>query len=42
MLQETNPIKAYIKGSEVDLSDRQKNLWKKYQEKYKRMGNLLK
>ena len=42
MLQETNPIKAYIKGREVDLSDRQKNLWKKYQEKYKRMGNLLK
>ncbi len=42
MLQETTPIKAYIKGREVDLSDRQKNLWKKYQEKYKRMGNLLK
>ena len=41
MLQITNPIKAYIKGREIDLSDRQKNLWAKYQEKYKRMGKLL-
>lgn len=40
MLQETNPIKAYIKGREVDLSDRQKDLWVKYKEKYKRMGQL--
>ncbi len=42
MLLETNPIKAYIKGREIDLSDRQKMLWEKYKEKYKRMGKLLK
>lgn len=27
---------AYIQGRQVDLSDRQKRLWKKYQEKYSR------
>ena len=42
MLIETNPVKAYIRGREVDLSDRQKMLWEKYREKYKRMGKLLK
>ena len=36
----TNPIKAFIQGREVDLSDRQKNLWKKYKEKYRRLGRL--
>jgi len=40
LLQTTNPIKAYIQGREVDLSDRQKNLWKKYKEKYRRLGRL--
>ena len=38
--QFNNPIKAFIKGREIDLSDRQKNLWKKYQEKYRRLGKL--
>ena len=42
MLIETNPIKAYIRGREVDLSDRQKMLWEKYKERYKRMGKMLK
>jgi len=39
-LQRTNPSKAYIKGKEVDLSNRQKNLLKKYKEKYRRLGRL--
>ena len=40
LTQYNNPIKAYIKGRELDLSDRQKNLWKKYKEKYRRLGKL--
>ena len=40
LLQRTNPIKAYIKGKELDLSDRQKNLLIKYKEKYRRLGRL--
>ena len=40
LTQTTNPIKAFIKGRELDLSDRQKNLLKKYKEKYRRLGNL--
>jgi len=40
LLQKTNPIKAYIQGKEIDLSDRQKNLYKKYKEKYRRLGRL--
>tara|TARA_Y100001960_G_C14755157_1_gene870814 strand:- start:2265 stop:2795 length:531 start_codon:yes stop_codon:yes gene_type:complete len=36
----TNPIKAYIMGREVDLSDRQKMLYNKYKEKYRRKGQL--
>ena len=40
LTQYNNPIKAFIKGREIDLSDRQKNLWKKYQEKYRRLGKL--
>lgn len=40
LTQKTNPIKAFIQGRELDLSDRQKNLWKKYKEKYRRLGNL--
>ena len=42
MLIETNPVKAYIRGREIDLSDRQKMLWEKYKERYKRMGKMLK
>ena len=38
--QYNHPIKAYIKGREIDLSDRQKNLWKKYKEKYRQLGKL--
>ena len=40
LLQKTNPSKAYIQGKEVDLTDRQKNLLKKYKEKYRRLGRL--
>ena len=40
LLQITNPIKAYIQGRELDLTDRQKNLWEKYKEKYRRLGRL--
>ncbi|REK06755.1 MAG: hypothetical protein DWQ37_22175 [Planctomycetota bacterium] len=29
---------AYIQGRAVDLNDRQKRLWEKYKEKYRRMG----
>ena len=29
---------AYIQGREVDLNDRHKRLWKKYEEKYRRLG----
>ena len=40
LIQTTNPMKAYIQGREVDLTDRQKNLWEKYKEKYRRLGRL--
>jgi imidazolonepropionase-like amidohydrolase len=40
LTQYNHPIKAYIKGREIDLSDRQKNLWKKYKEKYRQLGKL--
>ena len=40
LIQTTNPTKAFIQGREVDLSDRQKNLWEKYKEKYHRLGRL--
>ena len=40
LTQKTNPTKAYIRGREIDLSDRQKNLWEKYKEKYRRLGKL--
>ena len=40
LTQSNHPIKAYIQGREVDLSDRQKNLWKKYKEKYRQLGKL--
>ncbi|MBI2478025.1 MAG: amidohydrolase family protein [Planctomycetia bacterium] len=29
---------AYIQGREVDLNNRHKRLWKKYEEKYRRLG----
>ncbi len=41
LTQTTNPIKAYIQGREIDLSDRQKELWEKYKEKYRRLGRLI-
>ena len=40
LTQSNHPIKAYIQGREIDLSDRQKNLWNKYKEKYRRLGKL--
>ena len=40
LTQTTNPMKAFIQGREVDLSDRQKDLWEKYKEKYRRLGRL--
>ena len=40
LTQYNHPIKAYIKGREIDISDRQKNLWKKYKEKYRQLGKL--
>ena len=40
LIQSNHPIKAYIQGREIDLSDRQKNLWEKYKEKYRRLGKL--
>ncbi len=42
LLIETNPIKAYIQGREVDLTDRQKILYDKYREKFRRLGRLNK
>ena len=36
----SNPIEAYIMGKKVDLSDRQKMLYEKYKEKYRRKGRL--
>lgn len=35
---ETQVEAAYIQGREVDLNDRHKRLWKKYREKYRRLG----
>ena len=40
LTQYNHPIKAYIQGREIDLSDRQKDLWEKYKEKYRRLGKL--
>jgi imidazolonepropionase-like amidohydrolase len=34
----TQVTAAYIQGRQVDLNDRQKRLWEKYKEKYRRMG----
>ena len=36
----SNPVEAYIMGKKVDLSDRQKILYEKYKEKYRRKGRL--
>ena len=40
LTQSNHPIKAFIQGKEIDLSDRQKDLWEKYKEKYRRLGKL--
>ena len=39
---EMNPkiLMAFIQGKEVDLNNHQKMLYKKYQEKYRRQGQL--
>lgn len=34
----THVERAYIQGRAVDLSDKQKRLWEKYKEKYRRLG----
>ncbi|MBS0209971.1 MAG: amidohydrolase family protein [Planctomycetes bacterium] len=34
---DTHVTSAYIQGRQVDLSDRQQKLWKKYQEKYRQL-----
>lgn len=34
----TQVTAAYVQGRHVDLNDRHKRLWKKYEEKYKRLG----
>ncbi|HEV3004837.1 MAG TPA: amidohydrolase family protein, partial [Pirellulales bacterium] len=34
----TQVTRAFIQGREVQLNDRQKRLWEKYKEKYRRMG----
>ncbi|MFN0018437.1 MAG: amidohydrolase family protein [Pirellulaceae bacterium] len=34
----TQVTAAYVQGRQVDLNDRHKRLWKKYEEKYKRLG----
>lgn len=34
----TQVERAYIQGREVDLNNRHKRLWKKYEEKYRRLG----
>ena len=36
----SNPIEAYIMGKKIDLTDRQKMLYEKYKEKYRRKGRL--
>ncbi len=41
LTQITNPVKAFIQGRQVDLTDRQKNLWEKYKEKYRRLGRII-
>jgi hypothetical protein len=33
-------LMAFIHGREVDLNNRQKMLYEKYQEKYRRLGQL--
>ena len=40
LTQSNHPTKAFIQGKEIDLSDRQKDLWEKYKEKYRRLGKL--
>ncbi len=38
-LETTTQVEAaYVQGREVDLNNRHKRLWKKYEEKYRRMG----
>jgi len=40
MEMSSNILMAFIQGKEIDLSDRQKTLYKKYQEKYRRLGQI--
>jgi hypothetical protein len=34
----TNIIQAYIQGKKIDMSDRHKNLYSKFKEKYRQLG----
>ncbi len=36
----TQVVDAFIQGRQVSLGDRHKTLWRKYQQKYQRHGNL--
>ena len=40
MEMSANVLMAFIQGREIDLNDRQKILYKKYQEKYRRLGQI--
>jgi imidazolonepropionase-like amidohydrolase len=40
MEMSANILMAFIQGREIDLNDRQKILYKKYQEKYRRLGQI--
>jgi len=36
----TNVLQAYIQGRKIDMNDRHKTLFHKYQEKYRQLGIL--
>ena len=36
----TNVLQAYIQGRKIDMNDRHKTLYNKYQEKYRQLGIL--
>ena len=38
----TNVVQAYIQGRKIDMGDKHKTLYDKYQEKYRQLGILKK
>ena len=38
----TNVLQAYIKGRKIDMGDKHKSLYNKYQQKYRQLGILKK